>query len=90
MKFIPVGIYDTDSRLPLYAKAADLSGDRYDGIQMRKSRDGYPVIVMRGKNTAPLPWKVAYGFSEIYFRSFEEAIDFCNSRGMKLVKEQLE
>jgi len=89
MKFIPVGIYEKDSRLPLYAKASDLSDEHYDGIQMRKSRDGHPVIVMRSKKSAPLPWKVAYGFSEIYFRSFEEAINFCNSRGMQLVKEQL-
>ena len=45
---------------------------------------------MRSKETDPLRWKVVYGFSRVFFRSLAEAVEFCNSRGFRLVKEQLE
>ena len=49
-----------------------------------------PVVIMRSKETDPLRWKVVYGFSRVFFRSLAEAVEFCNSRGFRLVKEQLE
>ena len=89
MKFIPIGIIDTENKIPVYMRASDFGNDRYEGIEIRADKKNAPVIVMRSKGEAPLPWKVAYGFSQIYFRTFAEAIEFCNSRGFKLVKEQV-
>ena len=90
MRLIPISITEKNGEFPLLAKASDFSTDHYDGIQVRKRRDGKPVLVMKSRNDAPLPWMVEYGFSQIYFRSFDEAIKFCSSRGMQLVKEQME
>ena len=53
-------------------------------------RESNPVIILHSKHTAPLMWKVVCGFSQMYFRSFSEAVEFCNSRGFQLVKAQVE
>jgi hypothetical protein len=90
MKLIPVGIYAKDGEVPLYVDANSFSDDNYAGVEMRKDTKGTPVLVMRSKKTAPLMWKVVYGFSQMYFRTFADAIEFCNSRGMKLIKDQVE
>ena len=90
MKLIPVGIYDANGDSPIYVDAASFSDKNFDGVEVRKAPGGMPVIIMRSKKTAPLMWRVIYGFSQIYFRSFAEAVDFCNRRGMKLMKEQVE
>ena len=90
MKFIPMGIYrDSDTRT-LHMKASDYSTAAYDAVELRSGQKQDPVIIMRSKRTAPLMWKVVYGFSEVFFRSFAEAVEFCNSRGFQLVKEQME
>ena len=86
MNLIPMGFYSEDGDVLCLMKASDYSDSNYDGIQLRKSRDGMPVIISRSKKTAPLMWKVAYGFSTIFFRTFEEAVGFCSSRGMEIVK----
>ena len=48
------------------------------------------MIIMESKRTDPLRWKVVYGFSQVFFRSFAEAVEFCNSRGFQLVKDQVD
>ena len=68
----------------------DFSSSRYDGIRQKSDGGEDPVVIMRSKETDPLRWKVVYGFSRVFFRSLAEAVEFCNSRGFRLVKEQLE
>lgn len=90
MKFRPIGIYKEKGKTPNSMKASNFSDDLYDGVQLRRSSQGDPVIIMRCKRDDPMRWKVIYGFSTIFFRSFAEAVEFCNSRGMEIIKEQSE
>jgi len=90
MKMIPIGIYDEDGDALCLMKASDFSDRNYEGIQLRKTKEGMPVIISQSRKTAPLMWKVSYGFSQIFFRTFDEAIEFCGSRGMDMVKGQEE
>lgn len=90
MKMIPIGIYDEDGDALCLMKASDFSDRNYEGIQLRKTKQGMPVIISQSRKTAPLMWKVSYGFSQIFFRTFDEAIEFCGSRGMDMVKDQEE
>jgi len=87
MKFKPIGIVNA-KHLYKFVKPSNYSDKNYNCVEVRNSRDDKPVIIMQSKKTTPLMWKVCYGFSQVYFRSFKEAIDFCNSRGMKIIKEQ--
>ena len=48
-----------------------------------------PVVIMPSRDTGPLRWKVECGFSRIFFRSFSEAVAFCDSRGFQIVKKQM-
>ena len=90
MKFKPFGIMrNADTNKPR-RKASDFSNEAYDGVELRADPNDNPVIIMHSKRTAPLKWKVVYGFSTIFFRSFAEAVEFCNSRGFELVKEQVD
>ena len=90
MKMIPIGIYDEDGDALCLMKASDFSDRNYEGIQLRKTKEGMPVIISQSRKTAPLMWKVSYGFSQIFFRTFDEAIEFCSSRGMDMVKGKTE
>jgi len=90
MKLIPIGIMeDAKEGLPCM-KASDYSNKLYDGIQLRRTEKNDPVIIMKSKRDDPLRWKVMFGFSQVFFRTFAEAVEFCNSRGMKLAREQYE
>ena len=89
MKLTPIGVSsDVDARRLMRAEA--FSDHRYDGIQLRTDQKKNPVVIMHSKETDPLRWKVVYGFSQVFFRSFAEAVEFCNSRGFQLVKDQVE
>ena len=90
MKFTPVGILREDGKLPRQMRASDYSDKLYDGVQLRKTEKGDPVVIMHCKRDDPMRWKVIYGFSTIFFKDFAAAVDFCNSRGMEVVKEQYE
>lgn len=90
MKYHPNDIID-DADIPKPCVRASDYGDKlYDGVQLRKTEKGDPVIIMHCKRDDPLRWKVIYGFSTVFFRSFAEAVEFCNSRGMEIIKEQYE
>lgn len=89
MKFKPIGIARGADRKP-FPKVSDFGTDAYDAVELRTDRKENPVIIMHSKRTAPLTWKVVYGFSEIFFRSFAEAVAFCNTHGFEMVKEQVE
>lgn len=55
-----------------------------------RNHDNNPVVILHSRRTAPLKWKVVCGLSQVYFRSFSDAVEFCNSRGFRLVKAQVE
>ena len=90
MKLRPIGIYTEDSKPPVTMRASDYSDKLYEGVQLRRTENGDPVIIMHCKRDDPMRWKVIYGFSTIFFRSFAEAVEFCNSRGMEIIREQSE
>ena len=90
MKLRPIGIYTEDSKPRVTMKASDYSDKLYDGVQLRQTKNGDPVIIMHCKRDDPLRWKVIYGFSTIFFKDFASAVDFCNSLGMEIIKEQTE
>jgi len=89
MRFIPIGIADSRC-MDGFLNPSDYSDRNYDGVQIRKSQNDNLVLIMRSKQTAPMDWKVVYGFSSVFFHTFEEAADFCSKRGMKAVKRQNE
>lgn len=84
MKFM--GITDAKKHIPKEMEPSDLSDKHYECITMGLDERDNMVAILHSKETAPLKWKVAYGMSQIYFRTFEEAMDFCNSRGMEIIK----
>ena len=90
MKLRPIGIYTKDNKPRVTMRASDYSDKLYDGVQLRKAQNGDPVIIMHCKRDDPMRWKVVYGFSTIFFKDFASAVDFCNSRGMEIIKEQTE
>ena len=85
MKFIPIGIADSKC-MDAFLNPSDYSDRYYDGIQIRKTPKNSLVLIMRSKETAPMDWKVVYGFSSVFFHTFEEAAEFCSRRGMTPVK----
>ena len=90
MKLIPIGIYSDAGKQPPSMRASDFSTDRFEGVELRADRKHDPVVIMKSRQDDPLNWKVVYGFSTVFFRSFAEAVEFCNSRGFRLMKEQVE
>ncbi|MCF0137553.1 MAG: hypothetical protein HUJ66_04220 [Oscillospiraceae bacterium] len=88
MIFKPMGIYVDEPEHYPTMNAADFSDRNYTGRHIARQRDGKPVFIMQSKHTTPLMWKVVYGFSTVFFRSFADAVEFCNSRGMELMLEQ--
>lgn len=90
MKLKAIGIYEDDKDSLRFMNASDFSDKNYEGIQLRQFRKGMPVIISKSRKTTPLEWKVSYGFSQIFFRTFDEAIEFCDSKGMEIVKGQVE
>ncbi len=87
MKFIPFGILKNTEVKPLM-EVIDYDDKLYDAVELRKDKRKRPVVIMHSKREDPLTWKVVYGFSEVYFRTFADAVAFCNSRGFQLVKER--
>lgn len=85
MKFIPIGIADGKC-MDEFLRPSDYSNKYYDGIQLRKMPNDRMVLIMHSRKTTPMEWKVVYGFSSVFFRTFEEAVAFCTEHGMKLVK----
>lgn len=85
MRFIPIGIASESEFKPLI-NVSDFSDDKYDAVQFREGARNKMVLIMHNKKTAPMEWKVAYGTSTIFFNTFEDAIAFCEERGMKPMK----
>ena len=90
MKLIPIGIYSDAGKQPPRMRASEFSTDRFEGVELRAARKHDPVVIMKSRQNDPLNWKVVYGFSTVFIRSFADAVEFCNSRGFRLMKEQVE
>lgn len=89
MVFRPIGMYQTSSGIPpVCVSPADFSTDAYEGIQMRKTTKGDPVVIMRSKKPSPMAWIVQFGFSKVFFKTLADAVEFCNSRGMEIMQRQ--
>lgn len=56
----------------------DYSHGKYECKQLMRTQKGLPVAVFH--NTELDIWKVQYGFSTVFFGSYDEAIQFCNKR----------
>jgi len=82
MNFIPIGIIPNADAMPVL-KASDFSDKNYDGVQLRKGQKDSIVLIMHSRKTSPMEWKVVYGFSQVFFHSFEEAVAYCERCGMK-------
>lgn len=80
MKFIPIGQV-FNGPFPQGLKASNFSNDQYEGVELLSGKKFPLVLIMRSKKTAPLEWMVAYGFSQIFFKTFREAMDFCKKQG---------
>lgn len=88
MKFTPCGIV-RDAGIPQpCGRESDYSSKLYDGIRLYRDGKQRPVIISRCKRSDPLPWRIVYGFSSVFFRTFEEAVAFCNTRDMTLVQSE--
>ena len=85
MRFIPIGV-SSGANLGEILNVADFSDERYDAVQLRENQRRGLVLIMHSKKTSPMEWKVAYGSSTIFFSTLDEAVAFCDSRGMKLMK----
>ena len=90
MRNIPIGIYRNDDTGIPAMKVENFNTDKYTTVELREDSRKRPVMITRSVDTAPLSWKVVYGFSQVFFRTFAEAVEFCNSRGFKLIKQSAE
>lgn len=88
MKFRPIGIAPGARKMPYTMKASDYSDKLYDGVELRHTQKGLPVIIMHCKRDDPMRWMVRYGFSSVFFNTFADAVEFCNSRGMEIMQKQ--
>lgn len=88
MRFRPYGMMTGKGikRPPVHPQ--EYSAARFEGIRCGYDLHKNPVIIMRSKGTGTLGWKVEYGLSRIFFRTLAEAVEFCNSRGFQMVREQ--
>lgn len=88
MRFRPYGMMTGDGIKRPSVHPQDYSDARFEGIRCGYDRHKNPVIIMRSRQNDPLRWKVVYGFSSVFFDSFKEALDFCNSREMSMITER--
>ena len=75
-----IGMMDAESEITKQSSPSDFSDDHYDGMSLYRHKDMKPVVLFMSKNAEPARWKVVDGASEFYFRSYTEAIDFCQMR----------
>ena len=75
-----IGMIDAESEITKQSSPSDFSDDHYDGMSLYRHKDMKPVVLFMSKNAEPARWKVVDGASEFYFRSYTEAIDFCQMR----------
>ena len=85
MRFIPIGI-TTEEKFKPMMNASNYSDDKYEGVELRNSKQNKMVLIMHSKKPSPMGWKVVYGFSTVFFNSFSEAVAFCENHGMEMMR----
>lgn len=85
MKYVPIGIAPEKDFLDAM-NAADFSDEHFEGVQLRQKDRDKAVLIMHSKTSAPMEWKVVYGFSSVFFDTLDDAVAFCEEHGMKLLK----
>ena len=86
MRFRPVGIARIPGQDRVHIDPSGYSDEIYDGVRGGYDDRDRPVVIMCSKREDPLRWKVVYGFSTVFFKTFKEAMDFCRSRNMTIAE----
>ncbi len=60
------------------------SRGKYECKALMKSKTGQPVAISQSKDEEFPIWKVEYGFSCLVFPSYDEAMDYCEGRFLKV------
>lgn len=60
------------------------SRGNYECKALMKSKTGQPVAISQSKDEEFPIWKVEYGFSCLVFPSYDEAMDYCKGRFLKV------
>ena len=90
MRYKAIGVPKEDRREMIRGlNPEDFSTDTHRSVSLGVDRSDRIVTIMQSRETKPLSWKVVYGMSQIYFRTFADAMDFCTSRGMEIMKGQM-
>lgn len=76
-----IGIINSETKF----EPADFDNDRLKCIGMLKTPKNKTAAVMKSRFDIPEHWYVIYGTSRLCFTDFDEAVDYCLSRGFKLV-----
>ncbi|MCQ2533267.1 MAG: ETC complex I subunit [Clostridia bacterium] len=60
----------------------DFSNDKYIGVALMQSPQNDTACLLRSRDGANR-WCVVYGRHELYFKSKEDAVDYCKNHGFK-------
>ena len=74
--------------LPPGMRASDFSDKCYNGVQLRQAPRNGMAVVMRSNSADPLVWRILYGAVDLHFRSYKEAMDYCNSHNLTLLQQE--
>ena len=67
--------------IPMEAmNADDFTDDKHTGRVLMRHPSGMVAVLMQRKELVPYPWRIAYGFTELYFKTRKEALDYCHER----------
>jgi len=67
--------------------AGTFSGKGYQCDTLLQTKDGQPVVIAHSAETDV--WKVAHGFSAVYFGTYAEALAYCRGRFFDLDGKQV-
>lgn len=69
-----------------YLQPEMFSNSAYDGMHIYNDKRGGTAILLRSDRVTPMPWCLFSGiFSTVFFPTYKEAMDYCNTRGYRLV-----
>ena len=70
-----------------FGKASfEMNTERYHGMFLLSTAQGTPVAVLRSKTANPGCWCLIKGYSSLYFHSYKEVQEYCNSHNLKPFK----
>jgi len=71
-----------------YLESKLFSTECYEGMHIYDTKTGGAAILQRSDRITPMPWCLFSGIcSSVFFRTYKEAKEYCESRGYSLVKE---